>query len=51
MINETDLLEYYELLEKKKEEWEQNRQPLLMRQIELLQELIKIQSKLLGVRL
>lgn len=51
MINETDLYEYYEMLEKKQQEYREQHEPLLERQIYHLQELIRIQAKIMGVRL
>lgn len=51
MINETDLYEYYELLEKKQKEYREQHEPLLEKQIYHLQELIRIQAKILGVKL
>lgn len=50
MINETDLVEYYELLDKKQREWRETHEPILEMQIYHLQELIRLQAKMLGVR-
>lgn len=50
MINETDLIEFYELLDRKQEEWKTTHEPLLEKQIYHLQELIRIQAKILGVK-
>lgn len=51
MLSEDDLLEYYELLEKKQREYRQQHEPLLELQIYHLQELLRIQAKILGVKL
>lgn len=50
MINETDLKEYYDLLDKKQQQWRETHEPLLEKQIFHLQELIRIQAKILGIK-
>lgn len=50
MISENDLSEYYEMLEQKRKEYYRTHEPLLEAQIYHLQELIRIQAKLMGVR-
>lgn len=54
MLNETDLLEFYEWLEKKKAEAKQatpEHATLLDQQIALIQDLIRLQQRMLGIRL
>lgn len=54
MLNETDLLEFYEWLDKKKAEADKvkpEHKSLLDQQITLIQDLIRLQQRMLGVRL
>ena len=48
MLNETDLLEFYEWLERKKKEADQNadKENLIEQQMHHIRELIRIQQKL-----
>ena len=50
MINETDLVEFNELLDRKQQEWRKTHEPLLEKKIFHLQELVRIQAKILGVK-
>lgn len=53
MLNETDLLEFYEWLDRKKQEASKNKdkENLIEQQMHHIRELIRIQQKLLGIRL
>jgi len=50
MLNETDLEEFYEMLEKKQQEDREKKEPLLEKQIRLIQELIKVQYEIMGMK-
>lgn len=50
MLNETDLEEFYEMLEKKQREDREKKEPLLEKQIRLIQELIKVQYEIMGMK-
>ena len=53
MPNETDLLEFYEWLDRKKQEATKHtdKENLIEQQMHHIRELIRIQQKLLGIRL
>jgi hypothetical protein len=51
MLNETDLQEFYEeQLKEYQERYKNSKNALIERQIELIQELIRNQKKLMGIR-
>jgi hypothetical protein len=51
MLNETDLQEFYEeQLKEYQERYKNSKSALIERQIELIQELIRNQKKLMGIR-
>jgi hypothetical protein len=50
MLNETDLDEYYEILKKKQDEYSKTHKPILEHQIDLIQQIIALQLKLIGLR-
>jgi len=52
MLNKTDLQEYYEMLDRKQAESSTAKNPSYTnRQIDLLQELIRLQQNILGINL